>query len=112
MTLTIFWKGGDFMSIEQLRSPKPESVTGLNNSTFPESPGGGAEATEQLPTVASATETPVTETPVFNIPTAFEIATIDPGRFRAVSTQDWEGGIQVIRTGLPDSYSNKANNKS
>lgn len=87
-----FWKGGDFMSIEVRDSVIPESVVGLENTSFPESAGRtSTEATEQLPTVALAT---------FRIPSALEIATtIDHNLRKAVEAMDWESGMQVARTG-------------
>lgn len=41
------------MTIEA-EQPQPKSIVGLNNTSFPESRGGGDAATEELPTVALA----------------------------------------------------------
>lgn len=74
----IFQKGGDYMKIER-RPAQPESVVGLNNTSFPENPGSGATATEKLPTVALAANA---------APQSFRLRT-------ALEVMDWEGGAQL-----------------
>ncbi len=61
-----YLKGGDFMNNEL----EPTSVTGLNNTSFPESRGSGTETTDKLSTVATAANA------AFSVPTAIEIAKV------------------------------------
>ncbi len=89
LTISNYLKGGDFMSIEAI-FPQPKSVTGLNNTRFPESRGGGTEATKQLSTVASAAEIAA-----LSIPTALEIAQVfglDLVTLNSVSEMDSASG--------------------
>lgn len=86
MTTHNYSKGGDFMRIELAAT----SVFGLNNTRFPESRGGGNEATEQLSTVALAARNAV-----FRIPTASQIAQVfglDIVTLKSISEMDSVSG--------------------